>query len=139
MTINKEINIIGVKVNPFTALEVGVAKSDKLYISRYNDFYGCLLTEHQCEMIRLYYDCDISLFEIAEQFGISRQAVRDSIKRAEQSLVLYEEKLGLCKKFSEMSDLLAKIDNEFLQKDYQKAKDDLDELKKIMEDNDGDF
>ncbi|HRF37016.1 MAG TPA: sigma factor-like helix-turn-helix DNA-binding protein, partial [Clostridia bacterium] len=68
-----------------------MSKSEKLFISRYNDFYGCLLTEHQCEMIRLYYDCDISLFEIAEQFGISRQAVRDTIKRAEQLLVGYEQ------------------------------------------------
>ena len=83
-----------------------MSKSNKLFISRYNDFYGCLLTKHQCEMIRLYYDCDISLFEIAEQFGVSRQAVRDTIKRAENLLEDYETKLGLSKKFLKMQEVM---------------------------------
>ncbi len=69
----------------------------KLNLSQYLSLYGALLTEHQAEMLRLYYDCDISLFEISEQFGISRQAVRDAIVRGEKSLVEFENKLGLRK------------------------------------------
>ena len=56
--------------------------------------YGNLLTDKQKEMMTLYYDGDLSLGEIAEQFEITRQAARDSIKRGEDSLVQYEQKLG---------------------------------------------
>ncbi|MDR3216005.1 MAG: DNA-binding protein [Clostridiaceae bacterium] len=70
----------------------------KLEIGKLNDAYGVLLTEHQREVIRLYHDCDISLFELSEQFGVSRQAVRDAILRGERLLRLYEEKLRLIEK-----------------------------------------
>lgn len=116
-----------------------MSKSEKLFISRYNDFYGCLLTEHQCEMIRLYYDCDISLYEIAEQFGVSRQAVRDTIKRAETLLISYEEKLGLTKKFAEMTNLLQQIESAVTDNDKQLCLKNIDILKQLMEDNDGDI
>lgn len=85
---------------------------DKVDISILNDVYGGLLTEHQREMVRLYYDCDISLFEISEQFGISRQAVRDSLVRAEKSLNIYEEKLGIINKNKEITRMLNKIISE---------------------------
>jgi predicted DNA-binding protein YlxM (UPF0122 family) len=49
----------------------------------------------------LYYNDDLSLSEIAEQMGITRQAVRDSIKKTEQELFFYEEKLGLRRRFTE--------------------------------------
>ena len=65
------------------------------------DFYGKLLTQHQQ---RIYEDVvfnDFSLSEIAENEGISRQGVSDLIKRCNKSLVSYEEKLGLIKKFDE--------------------------------------
>lgn len=75
------------------------------------DFYGELLTEKQRDMIELYYDEDLSLGEIAETAKITRQGVRDSIKRGEQQLFEYEEKLGLAAKFQKISDLLEKIDN----------------------------
>ena len=116
-----------------------MSKSEKLFISRYNDFYGCLLTEHQCEMIKLYYDCDISLFEIAEQFGISRQAVRDTIKRAESLLISFEEKLGLSKKFSDMSKTIQKLEFAIDNNDNELSKKHLLVLKEILEDNDGDI
>lgn len=60
--------------------------------------YGSLLTDKQSETMEYYYDEDLSLGEIAENTGISRQGVRDFIKRAEESLDSYEEKLGLCEK-----------------------------------------
>ena len=75
------------------------------------DFYGELLTEKQRDMIELYYDEDLSLGEIAETAKITRQGVRDSIKRGEQQLFEYEEKLGLAAKFQKISELLEKIDN----------------------------
>lgn len=60
--------------------------------------YGGLLTDKQLETMEYYYDEDLSLGEIAENTGISRQGVRDFIKRAEELLDLYEEKIGLYKK-----------------------------------------
>ena len=57
------------------------------------DFYGELLTERQKEFFDLYYNEDLSLAEIAENAGISRQGVRDGIKRGEQILQEMEEKL----------------------------------------------
>lgn len=65
------------------------------------DFYGSLLTERQQNFIELYYGEDLSLGEIAEQYDVTRQAVHDTLKRAEQTLVNYEDKLGLVRKFSE--------------------------------------
>ena len=116
-----------------------MSKSNKLFISRYNDFYGCLLTKHQCEMIRLYYDCDISLFEIAEQFDISRLAVRDTIKRAENLLEDYETKLGLSKKFLKMQEVMLQLENAIDNNDIDNSKKSLNLLKEILEDNDGDI
>lgn len=65
------------------------------------DFYGKLLNDKQYTAIELYYIHDFSLSEIGEQLGISRQGVHDLLKRSENKLFSYEEKLGLVKKFSE--------------------------------------
>lgn len=59
------------------------------------DLYGGLLTDRQYDMMSLYYNDDLSLSEIAEQYGISRQGVHDAIKRGEEALVHYDETLGL--------------------------------------------
>lgn len=66
------------------------------------DFYGELLTEKVRRATELYYNDDLSLSEVAEDMGITRQGVRDLIKRAEGNLYGYEEKLGLYKRFVEM-------------------------------------
>lgn len=63
------------------------------------DFYGELLTERQKEFYQLYYDEDLSLAEIAENYGISRQGVRDVIVRAEAYMTEIEDKTGLVKRF----------------------------------------
>ncbi|MCR5825807.1 MAG: YlxM family DNA-binding protein [Oscillospiraceae bacterium] len=63
------------------------------------DFYGELLTERQKEFYQLYYDEDLSLGEIAENYGISRQGVRDVIVRAEAYMTEIEDKTGLVKRY----------------------------------------
>ena len=70
-------------------------KGKPLEMSLLFDFYGETLTEKQRELFDLYYNEDLSLAEIAEHAGITRQGVRDSIKRAEHALREMEEKLGL--------------------------------------------
>lgn len=66
------------------------------------DFYGDMLTQKQREFISFYYNDDLSLAEISEHLGITRQGVRDSIKRAEATLLEMEDKLGLAKRFREI-------------------------------------
>lgn len=65
------------------------------------DFYERLLTEKQQTFLKHYFHEDFSLGEIASEFEISRQAVYEHIKRAEQVLETYEEKLGLLQKHEE--------------------------------------
>ncbi len=65
------------------------------------DFYGDILPERRRDIMDLYYNDDLSLSEIAEQMGITRQAVRDSIKKTETELFFYEEKLGLRRRLTE--------------------------------------
>ena len=73
-----------------------------LRMSLLYDFFGDLLTEKQKEYFNLHYDEDLSLSEIAETAGISRQGVRDIIVRAENQLMEMEEKTGIVRRFSEM-------------------------------------
>ena len=70
-------------------------KSDPLKMSLLFDFYGDILTDKQRDFFDLYYNRDLSLGEIAENTGITRQGVRDVIVRASQSLESMEEKLSL--------------------------------------------
>ena len=74
------------------------------------DFYGNLLTEKQREYFDLYHNEDLSLAEIAENEGITRQGVRDIIQRAENILADTEEKTGLIRKFQEIQVSAAAID-----------------------------
>lgn len=72
--------------------------NNKVEISMLCDIYGKLLTEKQFEFINDYYNNDLSLSEIAENNNITRQAVRDIIKKGERKLFEYEEKLLFMKK-----------------------------------------
>ncbi|MDD4832595.1 MAG: sigma factor-like helix-turn-helix DNA-binding protein [Clostridia bacterium] len=69
------------------------------------DLYGSLLTEKQLNMLRLFYDFDNSLSEIAEQYGVTRQAVRDSIVKATETLETLESKLRIHTKFDKIKTL----------------------------------
>ena len=71
------------------------------------EVYGELLPEKQAELARSYYDLDLSLSEIAENEGITRQGVHDAIKRAEQQMLLFEEKLGVIDKTERLKELYA--------------------------------
>ena len=73
------------------------------------DFYGDMLTDKQRDVIELYYEDDLSLAEIAENAGITRQGVRDSIKRAEGQLLEMEERLGLARRFKKMREGISAI------------------------------
>ena len=73
------------------------------------DFYGEVLSDRKREVLDAYYNDDLSLAEIATDLGISRQGVRDLIKKAESELFFYEEKLGLAKKFREAAEHAAKL------------------------------
>ena len=66
------------------------------------DFYGEVLSENQREMMDLYYNEDFSLSEIADEIGITRQGVRDAVRRAEESLDSLEEKLGMIARFDRL-------------------------------------
>ena len=87
------------------------------------DFYGELLSEKVRGATELYYNDDLSLSEVAEDMGITRQGVRDLIKRAEGNLYGYEEKLGLYKRFLEM------------QKGLGTLKDSLMKTKSLLDNN----
>ena len=78
-------------------------------ISLLFDFYGEILTEKQQDVIDYYYNDDLSLAEIAENVGITRQGVRDAIKRAESQLIEMEERVGFVSRFEQIKTGLAKI------------------------------
>jgi RNA polymerase sigma factor (sigma-70 family) len=97
-TYPKMINASLVKQNTLTT--GGAAMIEKVSrMALLQDFYAGLLTEKQRRMLELYYDDNLSLGEIAEECGISRQGVHDLLKRAEKLLESYEARLGLMEKF----------------------------------------
>ncbi|MBQ6058765.1 MAG: YlxM family DNA-binding protein [Clostridia bacterium] len=73
------------------------------------DYYGGMLTDKQREVVDLYYNEDLSLAEIAEHAGITRQGVRDSIKRGEEQILEMEEKLGLVARIRSLEKTLNEI------------------------------
>ena len=75
-------------------------KGKDLRIAVLFDFYGEMLTEKQKDVVDLYYNQDLSLAEIAEHEGITRQGVRDNIKRGEAFMLEMEEKLHLAQKIT---------------------------------------
>lgn len=101
------------------------------------DFYGELLTERQKEFYELYYDEDLSLTEIAENYGITRQGVRDVITRAEAYMTEIEDKTGLVKRFMQMTPHLERIGEaaeELKKLNYRRYEDPrIDELAEVIE------
>ena len=98
------------------------------------DFYGQLLTKRKQEVMELYHEEDYTLAEIAEEFGISRAAVHDSLKSAEKALLEYEKKLGLVAKFMTTDAAISRIDRMLadMTETYSNDKELVDSLKKIQ-------
>ena len=96
------------------------------------DFYKELLSEQRKNVFDLYYNEDFSLGEIAEQVGITRQGVRDIVKKTEKQLLEYESRLGLAKRFEKISE-----NCESIAKKLERLKDGLQahsELESLIED-----
>ncbi len=85
------------------------------------DIYGGLITEKQAEIMDYYYNQDFSLAEISEHLNITRQGVRDAVKRAEQALSECEEKLKLSDKYER---------NRIITERIEKILEDIDGLNK---------
>lgn len=83
-----------------------IARESLLY-----DFYGGLLTDKKRAVMECYHEDDMSLGEIADEMGISRAAVYDSLKSAEAQLMQYEEKLGLLAKYEKAGVLSGEADS----------------------------
>ena len=98
------------------------------------DFYGELLTQAQKTMFDYYYNDDLSLAEIAENTGITRQGVRDSIKCAEETLQGYENKLGLAAKLSRLEQKSEEAESllHSLKSKYPEAAADLDHVAELF-------
>lgn len=103
----------------------------KIEISMLLDIYGNLLTKKQFEFLDNYYNNDLSLSEIAENENITRQAVRDNLKKGECKLFEYEEKLGVMRKTIMQEEKIAVILSE-ITKISNKATDK--EIAKVLED-----
>jgi len=82
-----------------------------LHIVMLYDFYGPLLTDKQSLSLEMHYLNDFSLAEIASELGVSRQAVHDILKRAEQIMVDYEEKLRFVERYQRDQQTLKHIYN----------------------------
>ena len=103
------------------------------------DFYGKLLSEKQATVIDLYYNYDLSLAEIGEELGISRQGVYDTLKRAEESLYQYEETLQLVNRFysnrkelNQLYDMVLDIEKESKDIDNENLRQKVTLLKKAL-------
>ena len=89
-----------------------MAKSSKdLSISYLLDFYGEVLTPRQRDVMVQYYNDDFSLAELAENFGITLQGVRDAVKRGEATLLALEEKVGFAARYRAMTGALERIES----------------------------
>lgn len=98
-----------------------------LNISRLCDAYGALITKHRLELIRSYYDDDLSLAEIAENLGITRQAALCGIRQAVEQLNDFESKLGIVAKSDLLQKRLDALKSE-LDADITAAKNTLDKI-----------
>lgn len=75
------------------------------------DFYGQMLTDRKRTVMNMYYNEDLSLSEISEEIGISRQGVRELIKKSETELSGLEESLKLASRFLQLRNSAEKVEN----------------------------
>lgn len=96
---------------------------DRAYICRLIDIYGEALSARQKDVVDLYYNEDLSLAEISENCGITRQGVRDAIKHGVETLYSLEKALGFGKKLEQINKLASKI----------QASSEIDEARRLAE------
>lgn len=88
--------------------------ADKISVCLLLDHYGVLLSDKQKNIMECYYYDDLSLSEISENEGITRQGVRDILKRCECALIEYDKKLMLIEKGKKLKQLASKISDDVL-------------------------
>ncbi|MGN1098806.1 MAG: YlxM family DNA-binding protein [Christensenellales bacterium] len=101
----------------------------KINIGTLYRIYGAFLTENQRAVTEMYFNMDMSLQEISEQRGISRQGVRDALLRAEEQLTEYESKLNLSAKFTRLSEGLEQV----MRRAPEELKPELEKIAAILE------
>ena len=85
-----------------------------IYYGTLLELYGELLTDKQYLAIDKYYNMDLSLSEIAQEDKVTRQAVRDNIKKAEEKLEFFESKLKLYKNFKKEDNIVSKLEKNII-------------------------
>lgn len=112
--------------------------SRKIELAWLMAFYGGLLTDKQRQVLTLHCEEDLSLAEIAQEAGISRQGVHDMLSRAAQHLFEMEEKLGMAARFRNMEEGLERCRTLLKEKRYDEAEGALDALIRFdQEENNG--
>ncbi|MBR4800680.1 MAG: hypothetical protein IK048_03310 [Clostridia bacterium] len=100
-------------------------------IATLRSYYGALLTKKQNDMLKMHYDEDLSLAEIAEIYDVSRQAVADSLAKGEKSLREYDAKLGLIAKDASILQALKSLETEGQSQEVLEA---IAQIKRVLED-----
>ena len=98
---------------------------ERLRVSELYDYYGVLLKEGSSKLLEAYIHEDLSLSEIAETEGISRQGVHDNLKRSIKQLEEFDNKLGLIKKSEEISATLDMLKETISKSTDEKLKEDV--------------
>lgn len=107
-------------------------QKEKKDLSLLLDYYGAFLTEKQRELLKMSADEDMSLSEIAEVEGVSRQGVRAVIINAEKKLSGFEEKLGLIARDKELNRLLSELEEANLSGDVRGVKKAADSIRSVI-------
>lgn len=112
--------------------------SRKIELAWLTAFYGGLLTDKQRQVLMLHCEEDLSLAEIAQEAGVSRQGVHDMLTRAAQRLFDMEGKLGMAARFRRMEEGLEQCRELLQEKRYDEAEDVIDTLIRLdQEENNG--
>lgn len=85
-----------------------------IMISIFFEYYKKLLTDKQAEAIEMYYLEDLSLTEIADIQGVSKQSISETIKRSEKALYDFEDSLKMYERINELSSLVDRLENNLL-------------------------
>lgn len=104
-----------------------------LHFTMLLDVYGALLTDKQRETLDFYYNEDLSLGEISQETGITRQGVLNCIKKCEQRLVELEESLGLVERFRQLKADTEKLEEIVLESEIVRKTEMLDIIKDIRQ------